>query len=109
MRSIQLTITQNTVLDGNGNGTIVMGPSFQGERWDVTSSSVAISNSSVLPQITLTYNGGGVQIDSSKLGGFNTSGVPYTLYAGQNVTAFWKGGPALATVSLSLTGTKTLP
>ena len=109
MRTLQLAVTQGTFLNASGNGSISLGPSWNGEEWDVTSSSINNSDSSTLPQIKLAYNGGSVQIDASKLGGFNTSGIPYNLKAGQFVTATWTGGVANSFVSLSLTGTKILP
>lgn len=104
-----LNVTQSVTLDANGNGTIVLAPARPYEEWHVTSTSIRVDNSATVPSITLFNAAQSTQIDTSKLGLFNTSGVPYTLHQNEQLFVTWSGGDPGGIGTVSLIGTDIIP
>jgi hypothetical protein len=97
------------ILDGSGNGTVVLRPRNAREVWRVTGASVSVSSNNNEPTFvlydrdpTLKRSKGGTYSGSMSS---DTSLNPFELQnaRGDYVTGIWTGGDAGATAILTLT------
>jgi hypothetical protein len=114
MPVIPFTKTASGTLNGSGNGTVSVGPSFPGEAWYPESIAISCTGSiptsgtptallyagTVATPLTLvdsTYNV--TSASSSMISG-------QTLWPGMSVFVVWADGPALAVATIVVTGTR---
>jgi hypothetical protein len=109
---LSLGVAASVVLDGNGNGSVTVGPSMSAERWEVTSVVVTIPNATLIPTATI-YNGpigNSNRIAFTYVGSGDTAGGgnSVVLGSGQFLSVEWIGGDSLATATVTLQGNRYL-
>ena len=114
MRTQPLTRYATCVLDEQGNGTASVGPSLTGETWTVGVAAVSVVTNTNEANCK-TYAGVTVApssfVDGTTWGstGDSTSNFVTPIWPGAQVFAVWTGGDPLATATLTLNGTRTVP
>jgi hypothetical protein len=114
MREFPLTASATVTLNGSGNGTAQIGPSFPRESWSVAVASVSCS-SNTAEAVCKIYAGPqatqGNFIDGTTWGstGDSTSNFSSPVYLGSYVFAVWTGGDSGATATLVVNGTRRVP
>lgn len=116
-RTVSLAVSASITLDGNGNGTIEVGPNVPGEVWHPGSTSISCGGPipvSGTPTLFI-YAGNGISnatfIDST----YNVTGASSSMiagksiYPGQNVYAVWSQGPPNQVATLAVNGTRQVP
>lgn len=99
------------MLDGSGNGQVVLGPKRVREYWELSYASVQASTATTEANCTLYLGIGAVagrRISGTATGSSgDTCGFANTkLQPGQTVVAVWTGGDPGATATLAVVGTK---
>ena len=108
---IQIQMSGTVLLDGSGNGSVVLGPVVVREYWTLTLASVSVSTS-VLEATATLYLGLGLtagrRITGTATGSSgDTAGLAnLEVQPGQSIIAVFKGGDPGATANLSIVGTK---
>jgi hypothetical protein len=104
---LPLNESVSVTLDGNGNGTVRLGPSNASQQW-VPSNAACSVTSNVSEPIFVLYNGSAS--NANRIGGTytgsndNTDVSGVTLYPGSVFTGVWTNGDPGATATLSLQG-----
>src|ERR1700733_15342083 len=99
MRSLPLSVSANTILDGDGNGTASIGPQSPGETWAPGfNAAVSTQETTITNEAICRVYCGGRFIGGTTWGstGDATTDTPQ-LGVGQEVTAQWPGGDPGAT------------
>ena len=95
--------------DANGIARVSLGPLRGFERWDVRSTTVASTSSTLVPTCKL-YRGGESPsrlIDGTYTGTLDTTDTPYTLHSGDRVMAVFDGCDVGAQCTVTLEGMST--
>lgn len=116
-RTLSLTATASAVLDGNGNGTVEVGPAVPGEVWSPASTSVTCTGSipATGSPTVFIYAGNGISAATFVDSTYNVTSAASSLisgqklYPGQQVFAVWSAGPPNQTATLVVSGTRQVP
>lgn len=116
-RTLSLTATARTVLDGSGNGTAQAGPVSPGETWYPGVVSVSTQETAVTSEAQAKIYCGPLAatpyyVDGTLSGstGDSTSNVAgQVLQPGRYIWAVWAGGDPGATAVMNIQGTRTVP
>lgn len=115
-RTVSLALSASVTLNGSGNGTVQLGPTFPGEAWYPVSVAIGCTGTqpTTLSSVYL-YAGNGVsalsQVDTTYdvLGASSSMVSGHRLYPGQVISAVWSNGPPAGTASLTVYGTREVP
>lgn len=109
MATAALQTTATVVLDGDGNGSVNIGPGT-GVMWQLATASVQVSSAVAEPVCAVSLgspSNAGTLMDATYTGSQDStdrvSAVP--VYPGATVWAVWTGGDPGATATLTLYGT----
>lgn len=100
--------TTTVVLDNDGNGTTSpIGPTSQGESWNVTLISVQCSTNQHEAICSVYLNNSLLGTTTWGSTGDSDSGISQMVMMGQQITATWTGGDSGAVAQLSVMGMRT--
>jgi hypothetical protein len=113
-RKLALDTSGTVALDGSGNGTVKLGPSFPREKWLLNTASIQTSAPNTFPLCSI-YVGpqptAAYIVDTSYLGSGDSTGrvAGYPVSVGNYVWAVWSGGTPGAQATLRVFGDKETP
>lgn len=117
MRTLGLNRPLTITLNASGNGTAQLGPASPGEVWRPTSVQISSGGTVTVATLATCFIYAGALADASHLVDttYNVFGAASgiisgrVIYPGQFVFAVWKGAAALASATLVVSGTRTVP
>lgn len=101
-----LAESQTAVAGADGIARVSMGPLRSFERWDVRTTTVASTSSTLVPTARV-YRGAESPsrlIDGTYNGALNTTDVAYSLRSGEKVVTVWTGCDVGAQCTVTLEG-----
>ncbi len=104
---LPLIESKDSTVPASGIVEIEVGPSYQGEVWELDSQAIMVSTAVDEPSGEMFHNGrylGGTYVASR-----NSSGLPVRLQSGDKLKFRWTGADVGATATFTVTGFKYLP
>jgi hypothetical protein len=106
-RTVQLLVSQSVKLDGSGDGsTAGVGPTAQGESWNVSLISVKCSSNASEAIASVFLQNALLGTTTWGSTGDSDSAISQQVMGGQVITASWTGGDPGAVATVTVMGTR---